>query len=414
MSAPRFFRDNAPWLTAAALMMFASSPGQTFFISLFAVEIRAEFDLSHGEWGGLYTVATLCSAAAMLWAGALADHLRARLLAGLAAAGLAATCFAMANVSAVWMLGVALFGLRFFGQGMLSHASVVSVGRWFQATRGKALAFAALGFAVAESVLPVTFVALTLWLGWRMGWAVAGAMTLAAIPLLFLLLRRERHPRGDVDMVRATGMWGRHWTRRDALGHWLFWAVLPGLLCMSSFGTALFFQQAQLVAEKGWSLSAFASLYPFYVAATLCSVFATGWALDRWGSRRILPLHLLPMAAGFVALSTAEGIGLAALGMALMGVTAGMGNAVIGAFWPEFYGTARLGAIRAVGASVSVFASATGPGVTGWLLDRGVSFETELLVMAAIAAAISGMLLAAMRFAPPLAAPANLLATNRV
>jgi MFS family permease len=233
-----------------------------------------------------------------------------------------------------------------------------------------------------------------------MGWAIAGAMTLATIPLFFLLLRRERHPRGDVEAVRSTGMLGRHWTRRDALGHWLFWAVLPGLLCMSSFGTALFFQQAQLVAEKGWSLTAFASLYPFYVTASLCSVFATGWALDRWGSRRILPLHLLPMAAGFIILSIAEGVGFAAIGMALMGATAGMGNAVIGAFWPEFYGTARLGAIRAIGASVSVFASATGPGLTGWLLDLGVSFETELVGMSAIALAISVMLWVAMRRAP--------------
>jgi sugar phosphate permease len=404
MNALRFFRDNAPWLSAAGLMLFVSSPGQTFFISLFALEIRAEFNLSHGEWGGLYTIGTICSAIVMLWAGGLADRLRARALAALAAAGLAATCVAMANVNSVWMLGFVLFALRFCGQGMLSHASVVSVGRWFQATRGRALAFSALGFALAEAVLPITYVALALLLGWRMSWVIAGAMTLAAIPLFFLLLRRERRPSGDPDAVRSTGMLGRHWTRRDALGHWLFWAVLPGLLCMSSFGTALFFQQAQLVSEKGWALAAFAGLYPFYVVASLCAVFATGWALDRWGSRRILPLHLLPMATGFILLSICEGVGLAAIGMALIGATAGMGNAVIGAFWPEFYGTARLGAIRAIGASVSVFASATGPGVTGWFLDRGVSFETELLAMSAIALAISVMLWVAMRRAPALSA----------
>ena len=199
-------------------------------------------------------------------------------------------------------------------------------------------------------------------------------------------------------------MLGRHWSRRDAVGHWLFWAVLPGLLCMSSFGTALFFQQAQLVAEKGWSLTAFAGLYPFYVGASVTSVFVTGWALDRWGSRRILPLHLVPMAAGFLLLSATEGVGLAIPGMMLMGVTAGMGNAVIGAFWPEFYGTARLGAIRAIGASVSVFASATGPGVTGWVLDLGVRFETQLVFMSAIALALSAMLAVAMRRAPALSA----------
>ncbi|MDG1009877.1 MAG: MFS transporter, partial [Amylibacter sp.] len=43
-----FIRENARWLTAGMLLTFISSFGQTYFISIFASEIQAEFDLSHG------------------------------------------------------------------------------------------------------------------------------------------------------------------------------------------------------------------------------------------------------------------------------------------------------------------------------------------------------------------------------
>ena len=62
MSLIRFLAENARWLSAGALLTFLSSFGQTFFISIFAGEIREGFDLSHGQWGGIYTIGTSASA----------------------------------------------------------------------------------------------------------------------------------------------------------------------------------------------------------------------------------------------------------------------------------------------------------------------------------------------------------------
>ncbi|HEY5719853.1 MAG TPA: MFS transporter, partial [Gammaproteobacteria bacterium] len=46
----RFFRDNARWLMAGFTLTLCSSFGQTFFISLFAGEIKAVYGLSDGGW----------------------------------------------------------------------------------------------------------------------------------------------------------------------------------------------------------------------------------------------------------------------------------------------------------------------------------------------------------------------------
>ena len=43
--------------------------------------------------------------------------------------------------------------------------------------------------------------------------------------------------------------------------------------------------------------------------------------------------------------------------------------------WAAVYGLAHLGAIRALGASLTVVSSALGPAVMGWLIDDGVSME---------------------------------------
>ena len=60
---------TTPELCLGVLLIFSSSIGQTFFISLFSGEIRNEFNLSHGTFGIFYSVATLMSAIVFFWLG---------------------------------------------------------------------------------------------------------------------------------------------------------------------------------------------------------------------------------------------------------------------------------------------------------------------------------------------------------
>ena len=75
-----FFIKNKAWLGAGALLTLSSSYGQTFFISLFADQIMNDFNLTHGQWGGIYAISTTLSAIVMVWAGALTDKYKARYL----------------------------------------------------------------------------------------------------------------------------------------------------------------------------------------------------------------------------------------------------------------------------------------------------------------------------------------------
>ena len=54
-----FLLQNARWIAGGLVLTYFSSFGQTFFISASISEWRAAFDLSHGEIGRLYMLATL-------------------------------------------------------------------------------------------------------------------------------------------------------------------------------------------------------------------------------------------------------------------------------------------------------------------------------------------------------------------
>ncbi len=373
----QFLSENAPWLGAGVLLTFLSSFGQTFFISIFAGQIRAEFGLSHGAWGGLYSLGTTVSAIVMIWAGGLTDVYRVRVLGPVVLAGLALAALAMAVNRWVILLPVVIFLLRLFGQGMCSHIAMVAMARWFTATRGRALSIASLGFATGEAVLPISFVAAMAFVDWHALWLMLAGVALLGIPALMRLLRQERTPQSLARQASATGMQGRHWTRRDTVMNPLFWFMFPALLGPSAFITAFFFHQVYLAQVKGWLHIQLVALFPLFTGVSILAMFASGWALDKWGTARMMPFFQLPLAVGFTVFSMAQTLSGAALGLSCLALSVGANSTLPAAFWAEFYGTRHIGAIKAMAAAVMVLGSAIGPGLTGRLIDMGVPLNTQ-------------------------------------
>lgn len=382
MSLLRFLSENIQWLAAGILLTFLSSFGQTFFISIFAGEIRSAFGLSHGQWGLIYTIGTSVSAAVMIWAGSLTDFFRTRVLGAAVLSMLAASCLFMAFNTWAALLPVVIFALRFTGQGMASHLAVVSMSRWFVATRGKALSVATLGFAIGEGLLPLTFVWLMTRMDWRLLWVGAATVAVMAIPLLVMLLRQERTPQSHAETDHSVGMEGRHWRRPEMLRHWLFWFMIPALLGPSAFNTAFFFQQVHFATVKGWSHLELVAIFPLYTAGSITAMLVSGWLLDRFGTPRLIPWYQLPMVIGFTLFAVGQSLFSALIGLIFVAMTAGANTTLPNAFWAEFYGTRSLGAIKAMAAAVMVLGSALGPGLTGGLIDAGVGIEVQYLGVA--------------------------------
>jgi len=73
-----FIKENWRFLGFGISLNFFSSTGQTFFISIFGGEFRREFNLSEGDFGFIYMIATLLSAGSLIWLGRLIDRMDLR------------------------------------------------------------------------------------------------------------------------------------------------------------------------------------------------------------------------------------------------------------------------------------------------------------------------------------------------
>ena len=397
MSLGDFLRENHRFLIAGGVLTLTSSYGQTYFIAIFAAQIMAAFGLTDGQWGLVYTIGTTASALCMFWAGVLTDRFRARALALYVMLALAVVCLWMSFNTSVAALVLIVFFLRLFGQGMMSQIAVVAMARWFTARRGLALSISSMGFALGQSIYPMIFAFLLISYSWRSLWVVAAALVVIAIPLLMTLLKAERTPQSLAEDAFTVGLENRHWTRSEVLKTPLFWMLMPMWLGPPAWGTAMFFQQVHIAEVKGWPLVDYLALLPLLTSVSVASTIVCGQLIDRFGSGLLARLFLVPYALSFLVIGLADDLWMAAIGMMLFGVGAGVQATLPGAFWAEYFGTRHIGAIKAVSTSIMVLGSAIGPGISGLLIDLGYSYPDQMLAQVFYFIAANALVLIGLR-----------------
>lgn len=390
----RFLAENLRWIGAGFLLTFFSGFGQTFLVSLSNDALREQLGISHGTLGAVYSLGTLVSALILLEFGKIVDRMPVRVVAGLVIAGLASACVLMAGVQNVAMLFVAILALRLFGQGMMSHVAMTATGRWYNARRGRAISLVALGYPVSKSVLPVIILFALPVIGFRTSWLIsAGILVVVGLPIIFALLTVERTPQNIAANEDTGRLDERSWRRRDVLRQPLFYLLFTGILCIPFMTTAFFFHQLHLLEITNWSKAYYAIGLTVFAVTQLSGALIAGAGIDRWSARAMLPVYMLPMATGLVAAYLLQTPWAVLPVMALVGVTAGAGSSVMGALWPELFGTIYLGEIRALAFAVMVFGTAASPFLTGQLIDQGIDFRLQLFAMGIYTIVASGFML---------------------
>lgn len=376
----KFITNNSRWLLGGFLLTFFSAIGQTYFISLSAGNIRAEYGLSHGDFGLLYMLATLASALTLPWLGKIVDRFSPHQVALIIIPLLAIGALGMAFSTHIAALVFTIYMLRLFGQGMMTQNALTATSRWFSANRGRAISLVTLGHNVGEAMLPFIFVAIAAALGWRYTWIVfVVLLMIVALPIITGLLSKDRQKQPSDPEPKVVAQ--RDWTRSEVIRDPWFWLLLSGVLAPPFIGTTIFFHQVYLVELRGWSLSVFTSAFSVMACSTITFALITGYLVDRFSAVALLPFFLIPLALSCFALGSIQAAWAPFLFMTLMGVSYGFSSTLVGSMWPEVYGTKHLGSIRALIVSIMVFGTAAGPGLTGWLIDSGVSYPLQIIAM---------------------------------
>ena len=386
MFIKRILLATTPELSLGLFLIFSSSVGQTFFISLFSGEIRNAFNLSHGMFGILYSVATLTSATLFFWLGKLTDQFNLTVLGLITLGILSGFSFLLSSAETLHILFLSLLGLRLFGQSMISHIAVTAMARWFSKKRGRALSIALMGHPIGEALLPSLITFFLFQYTWREIWVGIGTcIIIIFLPLVYWLgrhLKSNNHDSSNSGLTKSKKKLIDSWNRSQVLKDLRFYQVLPGLLASPFIVTGVFFHQIHLIETKSWSITLLASSYPFFALSVIGVTFGAGWIIDRFGTVHLLRFFLLPLAFGLLLIAGTDKAFAIPIFMILMGASAGSATIVISTLWVELYGINYLGSIRSMFFSMVVLATSISPALIGLLLDIGITLEIQFIIFA--------------------------------
>lgn len=376
-----FVRQEWRFLLFGFLLAFWSGPGQTYVISVIGGDIRSDFNLSNGEFGTIYTVATLVCAAILWKAGPLVDRLPLKSFVVKVGLLMVAATMAFGFVQGPITLFFGIIAVRFMGQGMMTHIALTSMARRYEVERGRAVAVAGLGFPLGQALFPPLIVLALGFVDWRLVWPAMGVLAaITLLPAVPFLIRHTSHQDGaGATVLQAADEDAKHWTRAEMLRDKKFYFLVPTAMAPAAIVTGLFFHQVYLVEMKGWSFEFWSFSFIVFAFASLFGGVISGFLVDMYRARRLVPYVLLPMSVGILLFAYAQTQSYALLVMFFLGIGSGGTNPVLSSLWPEIYGTRHLGAIRSVATVVMVFGSALGPVFMGWALDALISLEAIII-----------------------------------
>ena len=385
MFIKRILLATSPELSLGIFLIFSSSIGQTFFISLFSGEIRSEFNLSHGMFGILYSVATLTSAIFFLWLGKFTDQFNLIVLGLITLVLLSGFSFLISSAESILILFLSLLGLRLFGQSMISHIAVTAMARRFLKKKGRALSIALMGHPIGEALLPSIVTFFLFQFTWREIWIGVGTcIIIIFLPLVYWLGRYLKLQRLDLSnsLPETKKKLNVSWNRSQVLKDLRFYQIIPGLLASPFMVTGVFFHQIHLIESKSWSMKLLASSYPFFALSVIGATFVAGWVVDRFSTVHLLRFFLLPLAFGLLLVAFTDKTYAVLIFMFLMGASTGAATIVISTLWVELYGIDFLGSIRSMCFSLVVLSTSISPALIGLLIDIGITLEIQFIIFA--------------------------------
>jgi len=374
-----FFYGWVVWGFSTLGILF-SIPGQTMGLAVFTDSFIEVLGLSRTELSLAYLVGTVGSSLFLARAGRWYDLFGGRTMITIASLVLSlmivyisfvdslSTMLGGSSLISFFLIMIGYFGVRFFGQGILTSCSRNVLLLWFVKKRGLVggirSVFVSLGFSIA----PLFLAGLISLYGWRESlWILAALGGFGFSLMAFIFIRDNPQSCG----MRADGVDSEsqeeiqeeaesitlYLVKRNPI----FWIYSLSLSMHALFGTAIVFHIISIFEEAGkGKAEAFSYFIPAAIFSTTSNLIAS-WAADKINLKPILIIMLLSFCVGslgFINLEKDWGFWVLAFGF---GVGGGLWGVISNLTFIRFFGPKHLGEISGFSTSLTVFASAIGP-----------------------------------------------------
>ncbi|MDA8608441.1 MFS transporter [Candidatus Pelagibacter bacterium] len=354
------------------IFTFFSSFGQSYFLGLFNSSIREALSITHGQFGSIYASATLCSSLLLIWVGKKIDDVNIFKFAFFVIILLSFACFFFSRVTSVFLLFIAIFLMRFSGQGMMSHTASTTISRYFTKTRGRALSISWFGLSSAEFIMPVLMVYLLTFIDWQNLWLIFSISVLIILPITsFLLIKNLNLDSREANNENIKEVEIKQWKRREVIKDYRFYIISSNMLAMPWIFTGFAVFQSFIQTSKGWGPYVIAQSFMSYSVLSVLTLFLSGFLIDKFTSRKLLIYMNIPLLLSVIVLFFFDTPVTAFIFLGLVGISNGFANILGSSTWAELYGVKYLGSIKALTTALMVFATAFGTALFGYLIDIG-------------------------------------------
>ena len=366
------------------IFTFFSSFGQSFFLGLFNSSIRDALSISHGQFGTIYASATLCSSLLLIWVGKKIDDVNVFKFAFYVTILLSFSCFFFSKISSVIFLFIAIFLMRFSGQGMMSHTATTTISRYFTKSRGKALSTGWFGLSVAEFILPVLMVYLLTIYAWQNIWLSISILVLIFLPTVSFFLVKDLNlnsrEKSENDEYKEENI--KQWRRIEVIKDYRFYIICSNMLAMPWIATGVFVYQSFITSSKEWGEYIIAQSFMAYSICSVLTLLISGFLIDKFTSRKLLIYMNIPLLLSTFVIMFLSNEYSAFIFLGLIGISNGLANVLGSSTWAEIYGVKYIGSIKALTTALMVFSTAFGTALFGILIDFGFTIEKIAIVSA--------------------------------
>jgi MFS family permease len=364
--------------------------GTYLAFGVFFNSIVSEFGWSRGITSGAFSLSMVIQGSLAIVMGGLTDRLGPRKVLMFCGLLLGLGFFLMSRIYAVWQLY--LFYGVIIGIGMSGiFVPLVSItARWFVRRRAMMAGIVVSGTSIATVIGPLVANQLISVYSWRMSYIMLGGAVVVIVGLAAQLLRHDPAQMGQLPYGQSGGE--EHDSRVPAAGFSLkqavhtrqLWVISAMFFC---FGFSVFSSLVHIVphaTDLGISAAGGASILATMGAVGIIGNVVLGTTADRIGNRQVYVISFILMSAALFWLLRATGMWMLFVFAAVLGLARGGMGASQSPLVVDFFGLSSHGLIFGVASLFYTVGAAIGPFLSGYLFDATGSYNSGLLVCAAL------------------------------
>ncbi|WP_230186683.1 MFS transporter [Sphingobium sp. CECT 9361] len=283
---------------------------------------------------------------------------------------------------AIWQFYLAWVAIPLFAVGLWPGSYAKATSTWFDRRLGLAVAVATLGIGLGGAALPLLIGAILDAANWRTAYAALGFVAiLISMPAVYFWVH-ENPAVAAAAKPPKTALWNWNEFRQPDL-----YKLLLGFVFLGFVSTSMLVHQVTVLTENGVSPANTLRLQALLGFSTIAGRLLSGWMLDRFHVRFMMPVYALLSAVALICLAQGAGGVIAGLAAVCVGLLLGAEIDVLGFVVKRYFGLSRYGSLYGLIFAAFQMGGASGAAALGVMRTSAGNYHAALMLLAALSVA---------------------------